>query len=1099
MDNGRLGKQFLDVEASGFFVLRTPLLPFDELAKWGQLNELWHSKLNANDYNPVLEEDWRSNVELLRERLRLLVKRPEVHKAISAASNSLEDSLRYWVGDPECKKGLRTEHALVRYFARMCGRSTPFGMFSGCSVGIISCSSEQTDPSSRLTLQSLEEYHLRTQLDYDFLVRICEELRTESPIKRELCYWPNPSIHVVGGELHYVERQGTGETRTSQIAKLTSDLYLDRVMQRAKAGATIGELIESLLDLQDPTSISAEAAIEYIEELIANDVIIPDLYPPLTGPSALRGLITQLESVPSARSSAHALKAAEEKLADLDKRGISAPLDEYRQVASDLQNSLGLTAEPFTIFHFELYKPLANGYLPAIVTSELVAAAEVLLSITQGKLSIQGELQEFRKAFVDRYERAYIPLLEVLDEDLGVGFGANRGQVPAPLLRKFPAEEQNQNRYQGSSQELHPLFIQRLIECARMGSRELILDRADHFSDPQGVLIYPDAFCLVATIAAHSTAALEDGHFKIHLQVGAGPSGAVPLGRFCNGNPELENYVRAHLCEEEAHDHEAIYAEVVYAPNGRAANLSCRPTFRSYEIVCSSRSGMPRDQQLPISDLFVSISESGKIILYSGRHRRRVIPRLSSAHNFAKPGLPSVYRFLCALQYETSAGIAPFMWGMLSQLEFLPRVTVGRTTITCAQWLLSREEIGLIGRGSRYDSFTGVQYVRQKRGLPRWVTLGGGEDNLPIDLDNPLSVDAFVHLLRRGGDAILREMYPQPDELCCTGPEGRFYSELIVPFVRRVHSFSDRQCAERQKPNPDITSNNGLLRMLPPGSSWSYWKLYGGPVALDELLRNEVRVLVESAFQQGFLIRWFFVRYSDPDTHLRLRFELCSSELSPEFYRFVTASLGPLLNARRLRSFGLDTYQREIERYGGAEGLLASECLFCADSDAVLKMLAAIDGKSDALRWKIALLGVDHLFRDCLLTLTDRLSLATRMRDGFQKELGSGIHAKKYIAETFRSNRENLVAMMSGGLNNIAPFASVQGILESRSARIACVMQSLHYLSRSGRLQTTIPDLVSSYAHMHINRIMSSQHRRHEAVMYELLFRLYNEAAIRSQ
>jgi len=989
---------------------------------------------------------------------------------------------------------------LVRYLARMCGRSTPFGMFSGCSIGTVSRSIEQSAPSSSLTLRSLEDYHLRTQFDYDFLVRICEAVRAKSPIKAELYYWPNSSLHAVGDELHYVERQGTGETRTSQIAKLTTDPYLDRVLLRAKAGATIRELIESLLGPQDLTSISAAAAIEYIEELIANDVIVPDLYPPLTGPSALRGLIAQLESIPSARSSAHALKIAEQKFADLDKCGISAPLNEYRQVASDLQNSLGITAEPSTVFHFELYKPLANGYLPAIVTSELVAAAEVLLSITQGKSSIQRELQDFRTAFVDRYGSAYIPLLEVLDEDSGVGFGANRGEVPAPLLRNFPAEEQNQNRYQGSSQELNPSFIQKLIECARTDSRELILDRADYFCDSQGVLIYPDAFCLIATIAAHSTAALEDGHFKIRLHGGPGPSGAVLLGRFCNGNPELESYVRAHLCEEQAHDHEAIYAEVVYAPDGRAANLSCRPTLRSYEIVYSSRSGMPRDQQLPVSDLLVSISESGRIILYSARHRRRVIPRLTSAHNFSKPGLPSVYRFLCALQYETSVGIMPFMWGTLSQLEFLPRVTVGRTTITCAQWRLSREEIGLIDRdGSRYGSFIGVQEVRHKRGLPRWVTLGKGEDNLPIDLDNPLSVDAFVHLVRRGGDAILREMYPQPDELCCTGPEGRFYSELIVPFVRRVHSSTDRQFVEQRKPNPAITPNDGRLRVLPPGSSWLYCKLYGGPVALDELLRNEVRVFVDSAFQHGFLVRWFFARYSDPDIHLRLRFELRSSELSPEFYRFLTLSINALLKARRIRSFGLDTYHREIERYGGVEGLLASESLFFADSDAVLRMLAAIDSKSDALRWKIALLGVDNLFRDCLLTLPERLSLATRMRDRFQKELGIGIRAKRYIAETFRSNRENLVAMMCGRLNNIAPFANVRDILESRSARIAHVIQSLDYLSQSGRLQVTIPDLACSYAHMHINRIMCSQHRRHEAVLYELLFGLYNEAVILSQ
>jgi hypothetical protein len=43
--------------------------------------------------------------------------------------------LATWVEFPESKKGLQAERALTRYFMRMTGRSTPFGLFSGCSVG----------------------------------------------------------------------------------------------------------------------------------------------------------------------------------------------------------------------------------------------------------------------------------------------------------------------------------------------------------------------------------------------------------------------------------------------------------------------------------------------------------------------------------------------------------------------------------------------------------------------------------------------------------------------------------------------------------------------------------------------------------------------------------------------------------------------------------------------------------------------------------------------------------------------------------------------------------------------------------------------------
>ena len=92
---------------SGFFVLRTPLLPFAELATW-------------ND--GVAAEDRAE----LRRRLAAMIERPEVREAIFVASPSLEDSLPIWTREPESERGQKVERALVRYLARMAGRATPF-------------------------------------------------------------------------------------------------------------------------------------------------------------------------------------------------------------------------------------------------------------------------------------------------------------------------------------------------------------------------------------------------------------------------------------------------------------------------------------------------------------------------------------------------------------------------------------------------------------------------------------------------------------------------------------------------------------------------------------------------------------------------------------------------------------------------------------------------------------------------------------------------------------------------------------------------------------------------------------------------------------
>lgn len=104
--------------AAGFFAFRTPLLPFAELLAFG-------------------EGGRATDRATLRARLRDAVSRPEVREALFIASPSLDESFDIWLRDPDSERGQKVERTLVRYFARMAARPTPFGLFAGCSVGVV--------------------------------------------------------------------------------------------------------------------------------------------------------------------------------------------------------------------------------------------------------------------------------------------------------------------------------------------------------------------------------------------------------------------------------------------------------------------------------------------------------------------------------------------------------------------------------------------------------------------------------------------------------------------------------------------------------------------------------------------------------------------------------------------------------------------------------------------------------------------------------------------------------------------------------------------------------------------------------------------------
>jgi len=59
-----------------------------------------------------------------------------------------------------------------------------------------------------------------------------------------------------------------------------------------------------------------------------------------------------------------------------------------------------------------------------------------------------------------------------------------------------------------------------------------------------------------------------------------------------------------------------------------------------------------------------------------------------------------------------------------------------------------------------------------------------------------------------------------------------------------------------------------------PGSEWVYFKLYTGTKTADMILKNEIYEYVNGLLKNDSINQWFFIRYSDPDFHLRLRLHL---------------------------------------------------------------------------------------------------------------------------------------------------------------------------------------------------------------------------------
>ncbi len=1002
-------QQAPELTHSGFFALRTPMLPIQELTAWSEAltaAKVWESEAAPE----VLENVWKQDVQTLRGRLREILTRQEVLHALYVASPSLEAGIEHWKGDPDSKKGLQAERALVRYFVRMAARSTPFGLFSGYSVGQI----EEKAESTALVLKPRSHYRLCCRLDFDYLFALTTALRQDPALEMELHYWPNSSLHKIADAWYYTESRMSDTQRTHHLVKIMSDAYLEAVIGAAQNGATVSQLVEAVLKAPGEADPSEEEAQQYVLDLVRNnEILVSNFSPLLTGTPPLDDVIAMLESLPSGSAAAAVLRGVRTRISLIERTGLASSPGDYKAITSELEKLPG-KFDLARLFQVDMVKPFQEAALGRDVIAELIRGVEILCRL--GQTSEPEELKAFRQAFSARYELAIVPLLDALDEESGVGFGASASKNDAsPLLRGLRLRGEGENAgWRGRQLGVHETLVRQVVKCLRSGKAELELDLSELNRDTRSAVKLADAFCVMGTLVAASADDLRQGNFEFYLHGSSGPSGGRLLGRFCHADEQIELGVRQHLRQEEHHDPEAVYAEIVYLPEGRIGNVLCRPVLREYEIPYLGRSGAPPDRQLPVSDLLIGI-EANNIVLHSRRLQRRVVPRLTNAHGFMNPQLSAVYRFLCCLQHQHGASVPGFSWGALEALDYLPRVRVGRSVLAVARWRLSEKEVEAVGKQEGSQRFAAVQKLRQQRGLPRWVVFQEGDNYLPVDLENALSVDAFVHVLKRGSQAILVEMYPPPDQMCASSPEGMFHHELNVPFVRKVATgASTTSPMTEPKRVPEFEGNGGRrLRMLPPGSEWLYVKLYGGTGALDEILTTAMHPLVRNLTESGHISRWFFIRYSDPHDHLRIRFNGTRERLSQQASPLVFETFNPLLSSGMLWKIEFDTYQREVERYGGVDGVLAAEDIFFADSEAVLDILQELAGDEGLdIRWRVGIMGIDQLLSDFGFDEKGKQEAIRGWCETSQTEFKVDMSGKRQLGDRFRTERRKLESLV---------------------------------------------------------------------------------------
>jgi len=123
-----------------------------------------------------------------------------------------------------------------------------------------------------------------------------------------------------------------------------------------------------------------------------------------------------------------------------------------------------------------------------------------------------------------------------------------------------------------------------------------------------------------------------------------------------------------------------------------------------------------------------------------------------------------------------------------------------------------------------------------------------------------------------------------------------------------------------------------------PKNDWLYTRIYTGHRSADRILAEILFPLWRMYNRNDLSDRWFFIRYADPDFHLRFRIQMKTEEAGFEFFQLLRSEMEPLMKAGLVWNMEVGTYNQETERYG-SHSMAAAEQIFFADSLAMAEAL----------------------------------------------------------------------------------------------------------------------------------------------------------------
>lgn len=283
------------------------------------------------------------------------------------------------------------------------------------------------------------------------------------------------------------------------------------------------------------------------------------------------------------------------------------------------------------------------------------------------------------------------------------------------------------------------------------------------------------------------------------------------------------------------------------------------------------------------------------------------------------------------------------------------------------------------------------------------------------------------------------------------------------------------------------------------GDKWLYYKLYTGLKTADSIITEVVGELSTKFTAEGVCDKWLFLRYADPQFHIRWRIGVPDAVSIGYIAAEIKNAIIPYIDDDLIYKVQVDTYKRELERYG-SNSIEIIEHLFWQNSLMVYNYLNQVtEDPNERFRWLFSMRAIDSFLDSFHYDMKQKLELLTVMANSYGKEFNINSALINQLSDRYRSEKREIFDFMCFEVHDNNNYTEILHLINITVESSMVYAQKILNLADNKALMITLDNLMISCVHMFMNRLFRSRQRLHELVIYGFLFRYYRSQLAQSK